>query len=136
MWASATPRSGCAARSKRRSFRTRFAPLIWGDMLLRPSSPAPWLSGLGPSHPCAKCGTDTPGIAIGGLCANCTPLLERRASKIARLVAIGTTAPLAVYVALSLPVERTARLVGAASVLLWYVLTFLIAKRVTLEWIK
>jgi hypothetical protein len=51
-------------------------------------------------------------------------------------VAIGTTAPLAVYVALALPVERTARLVGAASVLLWYVLTFLIAKRVTLEWIK
>ncbi|HEX9215450.1 MAG TPA: hypothetical protein VF864_00600 [Gemmatimonadales bacterium] len=51
-------------------------------------------------------------------------------------MAIGTTVPLAVYVALSLPVERTARVVGAASVLLWYVLTFLIAKRVTLEWIK
>jgi len=63
-------------------------------------------------------------------------LLARRATKIARLVAIGTTLPLAVYVALALPVERTARLVGAASVLLWYVLTFLIAKRVTLEWIK
>ena len=105
-------------------------------MLLRPNSPAPWLSGLGPSHPCAKCGTDTAGIAIGGLCANCTRLLNRRATKIARLVAIGTTAPLAVYVALALPVEPTARLVGVASVLLWYVLTFLIAKRVTLEWIK
>jgi len=51
-------------------------------------------------------------------------------------VAIGTTAPLAVYVALALPVEPTARLVGVASVLLWYVLTFMIAKRVTLEWIK
>jgi len=51
-------------------------------------------------------------------------------------VAIGTTAPLAVYVALALPVERTARLVRAASVLLWYVLTFLIAKRVTLEFLK
>ena len=63
-------------------------------------------------------------------------LLGRRASRIARLVAIGTTVPLAVYVALALPVERTARLVGAVSVLLWYVLTFLIAKRVTLEWIK
>ncbi len=49
---------------------------------------------------------------------------------------MGTTVPLAVYVAVSLPVERTARLVGAASVLLWYVLTFLIAKRVTLEWLK
>ena len=105
-------------------------------MLLRPSSPAPWLSGLGPSHPCAKCGTETPGIAIGGLCASCARLLERRATKIARLVAIGTTIPLAVYVASSLPVERTARLVGAVSVLLWYVLTFMIAKRVTLEWIK
>lgn len=105
-------------------------------MLLRPSSPAPWLSGLGPSHPCAQCGTDTPGIAIGGLCANCTRLLQRRASKIGRLVAIGTTAPLAVYVALTLPVERTARIVGAASVLLWYALTFVIAKRVTMEWLK
>jgi hypothetical protein len=105
-------------------------------VLLRPNSPAPWFSGLGPSHPCAKCGTDTPGIAIGGLCANCTRLLQRRASKIARLVAIGTTIPLAVYVALALPVERTARLVGAVSVLLWYVLTFLIAKRVAWEWMK
>ncbi len=105
-------------------------------MLLRPNSPAPWLSGLGPSHPCAKCGTDTPGIAIGGLCANCTRLLARRASKIARLAAIGTTIPLAVYVAWTLPVERTSRLVGAVSVLLWYVLTFLIAKRVAWEWYK
>ncbi len=105
-------------------------------MLLRPSSPAPWSSGLAPSHPCAKCGADTAGIAIGGLCSNCTRLLERRASRVARLVAIGTTVPLAVYVAMALPVERTARIVGASCVLLWYVLTFLIAKRVTLEWIK
>ena len=105
-------------------------------MLLRPNSPAPWSSGLGPSHPCAKCGADTAGIAIGGLCPNCTRLLERRASKIGRLLAIGTTVPLAVYVAMALPVERTARLVGAACVLLWYVLTFLIAKRVTLEFLR
>jgi hypothetical protein len=105
-------------------------------VLLRPSSPAPWLSGLGPKHPCAKCGTDTAGIAIGGLCPNCTRLLEARARKIGRLVAIGTTIPLAVYVAVTLPVERTARIVGAVSVLLWYTLTFLIAKRVTLEWLK
>lgn len=96
----------------------------------------PWSSGLGPSHPCAKCGQDTPGIAIGGLCPSCTRLLERRASKIARLAAIGTTLPLAGYVALSLPVERTARLVGAASVLLWYVLTFVISRRIALEWLK
>ena len=111
-------------------------------MLLRPSSPTPWLSGLGggggggPSHPCAKCGEYVTGIAVGGLCGNCTRLLQRRASRIARLVAIGTTLPLAVYVAWSLPVERTARLVGAGSVLVWYVFTFIIAKRVALEWRK
>jgi hypothetical protein len=105
-------------------------------VLLRPNLPVPWSSGLGPSHPCAKCGTDTAGIPIGGLCANCARLLGRRATRIARLVAIGTTLPLAGYVAWTLPVERTARIVGAASVLLWYVLTFLIAKRVTLEWLK
>ncbi|HLZ44303.1 MAG TPA: hypothetical protein VKQ05_01335 [Gemmatimonadales bacterium] len=63
-------------------------------------------------------------------------VLQQRASKIARLVAIGTTAVLALYFALTLPVARTARIVGAVTVLLWYVLTFLIAKRVALEWIK
>jgi hypothetical protein len=63
-------------------------------------------------------------------------VLRQRASRIARLVAIGTTAVLALYFALTLPVERTARIVGAVTVLLWYVLTFLIAKRVALEWIK
>jgi hypothetical protein len=63
-------------------------------------------------------------------------LLQRRASKIGRWVAIGTTVPLAVYVALTLPLDRTARIVGAASVLLWYALTFVIAKRVTMEWLK
>lgn len=104
--------------------------------MLRPSSPAPWLSGSGPSHPCAKCGDYTAGIAIGGLCANCTRLLQRRATRVARLVAIGTTLPLAGYVALTMPVERTARLVAAGAVLLWYGCAFLIAKRVAWEWLK
>ena len=76
------------------------------------------------------------GIAIGGLCPTCARLLERRAVRVGRLAAMGTTLPLALYVAWSLPAERTARLVGAASVLLWYGLTFLIAKRVALEWFK
>jgi uncharacterized paraquat-inducible protein A len=105
-------------------------------VLLRPISPVPWSSGLGPSHPCAKCGEITAGIAIGGLCAKCARELDRRASRIARLVAMGTTAVLAVYVAWTLPVERTARLVAAAGVLLWYGLTFLIARRVAREWLK
>jgi hypothetical protein len=61
-------------------------------------------------------------------------LAERKASRIGRLAA--TTLPLAVYVGWSLPPTQTARLVGAGSVLLWYVLTSLIAKRIALEWLK
>lgn len=103
--------------------------------MLRPTiSPAPWP--VGPKHPCARCGEFVAGIAIGGLCASCARLIDRKASRTARLVAIATTLPLAAYVAWSLPAERTARLVGAASVVLWYVLTFLIARRVALEWVK
>jgi hypothetical protein len=103
--------------------------------VLRPTSLlAPWP--IGPKHPCAGCGEFVAGIAIGGLCPGCARLADRRAARIGRLVAIGTTLPLAAYVAWSLPAERTMRLVGAASVLLWYVLTFLIARRVALEWLK
>lgn len=105
-------------------------------MLLRPSSPTPWPGGVGPSHPCARCGEFVRGIAIGGRCPACERQVRGRAGRIARLVAIGTTLPLAGYVAWSLPVDRTARLVGAASVLLWYALTFIIARRVALEWVK
>jgi hypothetical protein len=76
------------------------------------------------------------GLEIGGLCADCWRLVQRRARRIARWVAMGTTLPLAVYVALTFPATQTARLLGASSVLAWYVLTSLIVKRVTLEWIK
>lgn len=44
--------------------------------------------------------------------------------------------PLAAYVSLTLPADRTARLVGAAAVVIWYICTLLIARRVALEWLK
>ncbi len=103
-------------------------------MLPRTSSPAPWP--VGPKHPCAGCGEFVAGIAIGGLCPSCARAAERRAARIGRLVAMGTTLPLAAYLAWTLPVDRTARLVVAGGVVLWYALTFLIAKRIVLEWVK
>jgi hypothetical protein len=51
-------------------------------------------------------------------------------------VAVGTTLPLAVYVTLTLPRDPAARLVGAVAVVIWYVLTSLIARRVAWEWLK
>ena len=77
-----------------------------------------------------------PGLAVGGICSACWAKVVRRARRISQWVAIGTTLPLAVYMTLSLPQDRTSRLVGVVSVLVWYMLTSLIARRVALEWLK
>ncbi|MGH7700407.1 MAG: hypothetical protein ACREMJ_07830 [Gemmatimonadales bacterium] len=62
--------------------------------------------------------------------------MRRRAARIARWVAIGTTLLLAVYIIRTVPPDRTARLVGAVAVAIWYVLTSLIVRRVATEWLK
>lgn len=103
-------------------------------MLLQPNLRPPWP--LGPSHACAKCGEMVPGLAVGGICSDCWRKLVRRAANIGRWVAMGTSLPLAVYLTIMLPAERNARLLGVVTVLIWYVLTSLIAKRVALEWMK
>ena len=78
----------------------------------------------------------TAGIPIGGLCADCYRRVAARAARIGRLAAVGTTLPLAVYVTLSLPATRDARIIGAAAVVVWYVLTSVIGRRVAWEWLK
>jgi hypothetical protein len=77
-----------------------------------------------------------PGLAVGGICTECWAGLVRRARRIAQWVAVGTTLPLALYMTLSLPHDRTSRLIGVVTVLTWYMLTSLIARRVALEWMK
>jgi hypothetical protein len=77
-----------------------------------------------------------PGLAVGGICSECWPKLVWRARRIAQWVAVGTTLPLALYLTLELPADRTSRLIGVVTVLIWYTLTSLIARRVALEWMK
>ena len=102
-------------------------------MLPPPTSPA--LSPGGFSHLCARCGTLTPGIPVGGYCRECAEVLARRAGRIGRWVAMGTTAPLAVYVTLTLPATANARILGASAVVAWYVITARIARRIAWEWL-
>ena len=83
----------------------------------------------------------TAGIAPGDLCARCLQLVTRKASRVGRLVAIATTLVLAGYVPLTLrsvppASQATARAVGAAAAVAWYVLTFRIVQRMALEWLK
>lgn len=77
----------------------------------------------------------TPGIPIGGMCPDCTRAVSARAGRIGRWVAIVTTVPLAIYVTLSLPADRNARILGAAAVVAWYILTARIARRIAWEWL-
>jgi hypothetical protein len=77
-----------------------------------------------------------PGLAVGGICSECWKQVVRRAGRISRWVAMGTTLPLAVYLTVILPAQRSARLMGVVTVLIWYLLTSLIARRVALEWMK
>ena len=107
-------------------------------MLRPPTSPGPSTGGYSPpglSHLCARCGTLTPGIAVGGLCRECAQAVARRAGRIARWVAMGTTVPLAVYVTLTLPATGNAHILGAAAVVAWYVITARIARRIAWEWL-
>ena len=78
----------------------------------------------------------TQGIPIGGLCADCYRRVSVRAARIARWAAVGTALPLALYVTLSLPATREARIVGAAAVVVWYVLASVVGRRVAWEWLK
>ncbi len=77
-----------------------------------------------------------PGLAVGGICSQCWRTLVRRARRISRWVAMGSTLPLALYLMATLPAQRTARLMGAAVLVTWYLLTSLIARRVAMEWMK
>jgi hypothetical protein len=77
-----------------------------------------------------------PGLAVGGICSDCWRTLSRRAANIGRWVGMGTSLPLAVYLTVTLPAERTARLMGVMTVLIWYMLASLIARRVAMEWLK
>ncbi len=108
--------------------------------MLRPlSSPGLWPAGS--SHPCARCGQPTAGIAPGDLCVPCTRDVSKKASRIGRLVAIVTTLLLAGYLTLTLRTvapasQTTARTVGAVTAVAWYLLTFRIVQRIAFEWLK
>jgi hypothetical protein len=64
---------------------------------------------------------------------------ERRASRVARWWALGSTLLVGVYLAVKLrplpPAWRaTGRTVAALTIVIWYYLTYRIVKKVALEW--
>src|SRR5947208_16649072 len=101
-------------------------PRIWGAVLPQLSSPGLWPTGS--SHPCARCGDITAGIALGELCAKCARDVVRKASRIGRLAAIVTTLLVVGYLLLTLrgvaPAWQTlAATVGAGAAVAGYLVT-------------
>ena len=83
----------------------------------------------------------TAGIGLGELCPRCVQDVTRKASRIGRLAAIVTTLLLAGYLLVTLrsvgPAwQTTARTVGAAAAVAWYLLSYRIVQRIALEWLK
>lgn len=74
-------------------------------------------------------------LPLGEICPACRHAIERRAARIARLVALLSTAAVGVYVLLRVPPDPTARMVSAAAVAVWYLLTTLVARRVLREFL-
>ena len=102
---------------------------------LGPLSSQKPLSGILIEHECPRCGREVE-LPFGEICAHCTRDIEVRARKIGRLVALSTTIALAIYILLRMPADPTARVVGGTSILAWYVLTGLVARRVLREVLK
>lgn len=77
-------------------------------------------------------------LPLGALCDACRGEIEARAGRIARWVAGLSTLVLAVYVWRRLPPDAAAvqRVVGVVSVVIWYVLTHLVVRRVFREYLR
>jgi hypothetical protein len=91
--------------------------------------------GLLVEHECPRCHQPVE-LPLGEICGACRQSIERRAGRIGRLVAMVSTVAVAIYVVLRMPRDPTARVVGGVSIGLWYILTYLLVKRVLREYLK
>ena len=83
-------------------------------------------------HECPRCHRPVE-LPLGDICGVCQGDIARRANRVARLVAMVSTAGVGVYVLVRVPPDPTARAVSGASVAAWYVLTYMIVKRIAGE---
>lgn len=102
-------------------------------MRQHPTSPRPFF-GVLTERECPRCGRPVE-LPIGQRCSECRREIERKAGRIARMVASTTSLIVAVYVVIRTVGYPNARLVGAAGVVVWYALVYMIAKRALREYL-
>ncbi len=95
------------------------------------NSQQPLPSGLTEKH-CPRCDREV-NLALGVLCRFCRGEIERRARRIALIVSVVTTVPVAIKVFWDLPDDRMSRTVAIVGVVAWFVLINAITRRVARE---
>ena len=101
-------------------------------MLRRGNLQTPLVAGL-VEHECPRCHRAVE-LPLGALCAHCHKAIERRARRVARWVAGFSTAAVALYIFIPAPPDERARAVGLAGILIWYILTTAMVRRVMRNW--
>lgn|GEM_PF-1505369 len=96
-------------------------------------------------HQCPRCHQEVE-LPLGELCRSCRRALERRAARVANLVSMVSTAVVATYIVLRLRHIRatpdgmidlrTARMVGVASIVVWFALSNAVTRRVMRHWMR
>ncbi len=103
-------------------------------MLRPPNSQKPFF-GVLVEKECPRCRRQVE-LPLGELCRECRQDIARRAGHIARVVAAVTTLGAALYVVLRMPRDPTSRMVGAMSVIAWYILVNLVVRRVLTQLLR
>ena len=103
-------------------------------MLRPPNSQKPFF-GAFVERECPRCHREVE-LPLGELCGTCRQAIARRAARIARLVAAITTVAVALYVVTAMPVDRTARMVGAMAVVSWYIIVNLVMRRILTQHLR
>ena len=103
-------------------------------MLRRWNSPTPSFGALR-EHECPRCHRPVD-LPLGEICAHCRREIDARATRVARLVAMLSTLALGIYVMVRVPRDPTARMASGGAVAAWYLLTYLLVRRVLREYLK
>ena len=96
------------------------------------SSPTPLLVGL-IEHECPRCHREVE-LPLGELCDTCKTHIERRARKTAGLVAALSTLAVGLYIFVPVPTDQRARTVGMVGMIIWFLLTSVVVRRVMRQW--
>ena len=86
-----------------------------------------------PEVPCARCETRIAGLGWGELCPRCRAERAVRANRLASRISLPVTLLVGLYVLLRMPVFPLARIYGAITVLITWVVVRKIVQRVALE---